>query len=213
VQYNNASSLGASINFFWDISNSRLGIGNASPATKLDVTGPASVTSFTGTTRLGATIRGSTGATDFSGIDLIGNSQTNPTGRIAVLTTGGGSSLYFGTSNSYGSGITTTAMTLDSSGNLVAAGNVTAYSDAILKKNVVTIDGALALVEKMRGVRYDRIDSGEAGIGVIAQEMQEVVPEVVLEGDNLSVAYGNLVGVLIEAVKELSERLKRLENK
>jgi hypothetical protein len=71
----------------------------------------------------------------------------------------------------------------------------------------------LALVEKMRGVRYERIEDGKAGVGVIAQEMQEVVPEVVLEGDNLSVAYGNLVGVLIEAVKELSARVKELEAK
>jgi hypothetical protein len=107
----------------------------------------------------------------------------------------------------------TDRMYLDASGNFTASGNVTAYSDARLKTNVSTIDGALALVEKMRGVRYDRIDSGKAGIGVIAQEMKEVVPEVVLEGDNLSVAYGNLVGVLIEAVKELSARVKELEAK
>jgi hypothetical protein len=108
----------------------------------------------------------------------------------------------------------TSALTLDASGNLTAAGNITAYSDARLKKNVSTIDNALALVEKMRGVRYDRIDSGKAGIGVIAQEMQEVLPEVVHEGEeHLSVAYGNLVGVLIEAVKELSARVKELEAK
>jgi hypothetical protein len=103
---------------------------------------------------------------------------------------------------------------IDSSYNFTATGNVTAYSDARLKKNVSTIDNALSLVEKMRGVRYDRIDSGKAGIGVIAQEMQEVVPEVVHEGEeHLSVAYGNLVGVLIEAVKELSARVKELEAK
>jgi hypothetical protein len=108
----------------------------------------------------------------------------------------------------------TDRMYLDASGNLTASGNVTAYSDARLKTNVSTIDNALALVEKMRGVRYDRIDSGKAGVGVIAQEMQEVVPEVVHEGEeHLSVAYGNLVGVLIEAVKELSARVKELEAK
>jgi hypothetical protein len=194
-------------------SSGNFGIGNTSPATRLDVTGPASVTSFTGSTRLGVTVRGSTGATDFSGIDFIGNSQTNPIGRIALLSGGSGSVLYFGTSNSYGSGITVAAMTLDQTGNLVAAGNVTAYSDARLKKNVSTIDNALALVEKMRGVRYERIEDGKAGVGVIAQDMQEVVPEVVHEGENLSVAYGNLVGVLIEAVKELSARVKELEAK
>ena len=55
--------------------------------------------------------------------------------------------------------------------------------------------------------------NGKAGVGVIAQEMQEVLPEVVHEGENLSVAYGNIVGVLIEAVKELSARVKELEAK
>jgi hypothetical protein len=102
----------------------------------------------------------------------------------------------------------------DNSGNFTATGNVTAYSDARLKENVRTIDGATVLVNKMRGVYYNRIDTGEAGVGVIAQEMREVVPEVVVEGDGtLSVAYGNLVGVLIEAVKELSARVEALEGR
>lgn len=100
----------------------------------------------------------------------------------------------------------------DNSGNFVATGNVTAYSDATLKENIETIDNALELVNRMRGVFYDRIDTGEPGVGVIAQEMEEVVPEVVVHSDGvLSVAYGNLVGVLIEAVKELSARVEELE--
>ena len=60
----------------------------------------------------------------------------------------------------------------------------------------------------MRGVMYDK--DGERGTGVIAQEMQQVMPEVVMDsgrGDYLSVAYGNIVGVLIEAVKELKAEL------
>jgi hypothetical protein len=103
---------------------------------------------------------------------------------------------------------------VDSSGNFVASGNVTAYSDARLKENVQTIRDAVALVSRMRGVFYDRVDTGKPGVGVIAQEMQEVVPAVVHDnGDTLSVAYGNLVGVLIEAVKELSARVETLEGK
>jgi hypothetical protein len=107
------------------------------------------------------------------------------------------------------------AFLTDTSGNFTAVGNVTAYSDARLKENVQTIRDAVSLVNRMRGVFYDRIDSGEAGVGVIAQEMREVIPQVVRTNpdDTLSVAYGNLVGVLIEAVKELSARVEALEGK
>lgn len=104
---------------------------------------------------------------------------------------------------------------MDGSGNLTMLGNVTAYSDARLKKDVETISGALDMVSAMRGVRYTRIDSGQRQVGVIAQEMQEVVPEVVQNGigddDTLSVAYGNLVGILIEAIKELRNEVHSLK--
>jgi len=96
------------------------------------------------------------------------------------------------------------------SGNFVATGNVTAFSDERLKENVKTIEGALDKVSQMRGVTYNyksELNDGQRGTGVIAQEMQQVMPEVVEEGEYLSVAYGNLVGVLIEAVKELKEQL------
>jgi hypothetical protein len=100
----------------------------------------------------------------------------------------------------------------DTSGNFTATANISAYSDAKLKTNVRTIDDALTLVEQIRGVYYDRIDSGEHGIGVIAQEVKNVFPQAVHENDGtLSVAYGNLIGPLIEAVKELSARVKELE--
>jgi hypothetical protein len=102
-------------------SSGNLGIGTTTPTTKLDVNGPASVTSFTGATRLGLTIKGSTGATDYSGIDFIGGTgSTNLTARIAVLSASSGSYLQFGTSNSYASGITNTAVTIDFNGNLMA---------------------------------------------------------------------------------------------
>ena len=99
------------------------------------------------------------------------------------------------------------------SGTITASGDITAYSDASLKTDVETISGALDLVMRMRGVRYNRKDTRLAGIGVIAQELQRLVPEVVFENDDglASVAYGNLVGVLIEAVKELAGRVEHLE--
>jgi hypothetical protein len=106
---------------------------------------------------------------------------------------------------------------MDMSGNLTMAGNVTAYSDARLKEDVATVANALDLVGKMRGVTYTRKDTGEAGVGVIAQEMLEVLPEVVQKGigedDTLSVAYGNLVGVLIEAIKELRDEVEAMKSR
>ena len=67
----------------------------------------------------------------------------------------------------------------------------------------------------MRGVTYERIDSGEKGVGVIAQEMKEVLPEVVMaaasEQEFMSVSYGNIVGVLIEAIKELKAEIEVLK--
>lgn len=130
-------------------------------------------------------------------------------GSTMVAAIGGNSTYPFLYSRAIGSQI----LYADGSGNFTATGNITAYSDARLKENVKTITDAIGIVRALRGVRYDRIDTGEAGIGVIAQEMQKIVPEVVKEVDGtLTVAYGNLVGVLIEAVKELTDRVRKLEN-
>ena len=99
------------------------------------------------------------------------------------------------------------------SGAFTATGNITAFSDARLKENVETIEGALDKVSQMRGVMYDK--DGERGTGVIAQEMQQVMPEVVMDsgrGDYLSVAYGNIVGVLIESIKELKAEIEALKD-
>lgn len=92
--------------------------------------------------------------------------------------------------------------------------DITAYSDASLKTEVATISNALDLVNSLRGVSFTRIDSGTRGIGVIAQELAAIVPEAVQANVDglLSVAYGNLVGVLIEAVKELANKVERLES-
>ncbi len=70
-------------------------------------------------------------------------------------------------------------------------------------------------MNSLRGVSFTRIDSGNRGIGVIAQELAAVVPEAVVANEDglMSVAYGNLVGILIEAVKELSSQVKRLEKR
>ncbi len=99
---------------------------------------------------------------------------------------------------------------MNMSGDLTMAGNVTAYSDIRLKANIERIAGALAKVRKIRGVTFTRTDQEDTvrrHAGVIAQELEEVLPEVVSEDASgiKHVAYGNIVGLLIEAIKELSD--------
>lgn len=107
-----------------------------------------------------------------------------------------------------------------SSGNVYATGqffsnsNITAYntSDERLKENIETITGAVELVKKMRGVTYTMKADGSKGLGLIAQELQQVLPELVTEHEGvLYVAYANLVGVLINSIHELSARVEELE--
>lgn len=99
-------------------------------------------------------------------------------------------------------------------GDWVASGNVGAYSDRKHKKDIETIENALELVERLRGVRYVNRRTEEKCVGVIAQEVQEVLPEVVgTSPDGLYVDYGKIVGPLIEAVKALAARVKKLEGR
>lgn len=100
-------------------------------------------------------------------------------------------------------------------GNLTAQGNVTAFSDARLKEDIRDITNAVEKLQSIRGVTYRMRDARERRAGVIAQEVQKVLPEVVFEHDDgyLHVAYGNMVSILINAVKELAARVEKLESR
>jgi hypothetical protein len=93
-------------------------------------------------------------------------------------------------------------------GTFTATGNVVAYSDERLKSNIKTLDGSK--VYEMRGVSFDK--DGEKGSGVIAQEMEKVAPELVKDGEHKGVAYGNISGYLIEAIKELKQEIEELKS-
>ena len=95
------------------------------------------------------------------------------------------------------------------------AANFNTTSDATLKTNVETLTGSLDAVKALRGVSYNWVDSGNSEVGVIAQEVEAVIPDVVSTNDQgiKSVKYGNLVGVLIEAIKEQQDRIEALEAK
>jgi len=116
-------------------------------------------------------------------------------------------------------GSTITALTVDMSAAGAATFNndVTAFSDVILKDDINTIDNALDRVQGMRGVFFNRKDNKqERQTGVIAQEVEPFLPEVVRETKDekkiKSVAYGNMVGVLIEAIKELNAKVEELQH-
>jgi hypothetical protein len=107
-------------------------------------------------------------------------------------------------------------MQLDMSGNVTFAGDVTAYSDARVKTNVNTIENALEKTLALRGVTYNRTDSEDVRtkVGVIAQEIIEVLPEVVNQDNDgmYSVSYGNITALLIEAIKEQQLQIEELKS-
>jgi len=117
--------------------------------------------------------------------------------------------------NDGGSSIVALTLDMSDAGAATFNNNVTAFSDERLKDNIETLEDGLDKVEQLRGVTYTRDDREE--IGVIAQEVEKILPEIVLTADDemgtKSVDYSRITAVLIEAVKELSARVKELENK
>jgi hypothetical protein len=140
----------------------------------------------------GVSVSAATGAVTFSIGQVVGTGSDVQFNSIGVGTTAPGSN------------------------NIVALGNVTAYSDITLKDNIETIPNALNKVTQVRGVTYTRRDLADKQTrytGVIAQEIESVLPEAVMtDGDGIkSVAYGNVIGLLIESIKELNAKIEQLE--
>jgi len=109
--------------------------------------------------------------------------------------------------------LTGTEFTMSGSytGDFTATGDVTAYSDQRLKRNVETITNAVDVVNCLRGVNFEK--DGRHSTGVIAQEIEEFFPEVVhTDADGMkSVAYGNISGLLIEAIKEQQKTIEDMK--
>jgi hypothetical protein len=115
-----------------------------------------------------------------------------------------------------------------SGGNLYVSGSVNAnhnFSDERLKENVVVIPNALQKVTSLRGITFTRKDDGSVGTGLIAQELEKVLPEAVYEAKMVeelenpdteawkSINYGNTVGLLVEAIKELKTELNAAKSR
>lgn len=96
----------------------------------------------------------------------------------------------------------------------ISATNFNSLSDVNKKNNIITLENALESVMNLRGVSFTWKDSHEKAIGVIAQEIEQVVPEVVSTNEHgeKSVSYGNIVGLLIQAIKELKKEINDLKD-
>lgn len=101
---------------------------------------------------------------------------------------------------------------ITASGDILAQGTVGGLSDVRLKTDVKKIENSLEILKKISGYTFTM--GGQRHLGVIAQEVQKVLPEVIRETENgyLSVAYGNMIGLLIETNKELLRRIEVLEH-
>ncbi len=207
----------------------------ATDGAKLDgIEAGADVTDTANVTSAGAAML--TGAT-FTGTINVGTLQITTSGNIALDDS---DTIFFGTGNDVeffcngshmytdlNSGIgnwyirdgSTTRFTFDDNGSFTATSNITAYSDRKLKDNLEVIPNALDKVSQLTGYTYDRIDmDGVRQSGLIAQDVQEVLPEVIVSNvdpdsgeETLSLAYGNMIGLLVEAVKELKAEIEELK--
>ncbi len=98
--------------------------------------------------------------------------------------------------------------------DLNVTGNVDSASDRKLKENIEVIPGALEKVAALRGVEYTWKATGNYSAGIIAQEVQAVMPGLVTENDNhLSVQYNGLIGLLIEGMKEQQAQIEELKSR
>ena len=113
-------------------------------------------------------------------------------------------------------GVTTTSSNVNVTGNVTVTGDVSATnfnssSDITLKQDVSVIDNALEMISQLEGVSWKWKESLKPSLGVTAQNVETVAPELVSNGDHKSVNYNGLIGISIEAVKELKSEVDELK--
>jgi len=223
-----------------DSIRNRTGTGAPSFPSGVTVTGIVTATSFSGDGSALTNISASQFVTTAAGIHTLSNvgiGTTNPTSKLTVTGNGiftgvvtattfvgavtGNATGLSGTPNITVGTITATsaivgsAVTINSSGinvtGVVTATDFDSLSDINYKKNVATVDSALSKVDQLRGVKFDWKESGLPSYGVIAQELQEVLPELVHGNDPKTVNYNGIIGVLIEAIKELKAEVEEFK--
>ena len=133
-------------------------------------------------------------------------SQATVSGTVTTSNINGDAALYI-------NGATTVGGNLSVTGSITADGNITAYSDKRLKSDIKRIENALEKLTSIGGYTY--MMNGMTNTGLIAQEVLEILPEAVSgsEDTKYALAYGNLMGIVVEAIKELKEDVEKIKNK
>ena len=137
------------------------------------------------------------------------------TTSIGIASTGSTSVVYIPSSGNLGIGTTNATSKLTVSGNLLVTGIITATdfnsaSDIKLKENIQRIDNPIDKIIKIDGVRFDWKSDNKPSMGVIAQNIEEVLPELVNGEDSKTVNYNGIIGLLIECVKTQQEQIDNL---
>lgn len=113
-------------------------------------------------------------------------------------------------------GVTYSLLTTGANANfvgVVTASNFICYSDKTLKTNVEALDESLNKITQLNGVQFDWKDTGVHSIGMIAQEVEDIIPEIVSDIDNKkTINYISLIPILVEAIKELKQEIELLKN-
>jgi hypothetical protein len=191
--------------------------GNAGSATVLQTARTIGGVSFNGSANI-----------NLPGVNTGGNQDTSGTSAIstaATVTTSSAASAFkvpfanttASTTGNYGLLQDSTAtFTYNPSTNVLEAGTFNTTSDISLKENICTFENAMDVVAGLRGVRFTWKKNGIKTVGLIAQEVEKVLPELI--GTNAdtglkSVSYANMVAVLIEAVKELKAEIEELKKR
>jgi hypothetical protein len=140
------------------------------------------------------------------------------TTSIGIASTGSTSVVYIPSSGNLGIGTTNATSKLTVAGNLLVTGIITATdfnsaSDIRLKENIQKIDNPIDKIIKIDGVRFDWKSDNKPSMGVIAQNIEEVLPELVSGGESKTVNYNGIIGLLIECVKTQQEQIDELNRR
>ena len=205
-------------------SSGNVGIGTTAPTTVLDIVNSSPLLQLRDTSGANGKIyfgNSSHGVGRNASIGTLTNGND-----VTLWTNGGGASIGFATqltermritdAGNVGIGTSAPGYKLHVSGDIYSSGDITAFSDIRLKENIVQLSGCLDKIDNIRGVSFNRIDTGSKHIGLIAQEVEAEFPQLVatdLNSGFKSINYGNVVAVLLECIRELKVEVNKINSR